>query len=222
MKKTLFILLGILLLSSFLYWVYIQGTKPLPGVKQADLGREHIEIGKSVDYNSEPPTSGPHYVEWVKAGIYQAPRDDRNLVHSLEHGYVIVSYNCDFKVVSRQPSAVREALAHGEGEEATNGATFSGELPESFKSEDCQKLVEDLTKVYEKKKLTTNNEQSSSSSKLIVVPHLGMDTKIALTAWTYVDKFNPSTSSGLSDIDKERIVKFIDAHRGMGPEKTME
>lgn len=49
-------------------------------------------------YNSDPPTSGPHYAEEAQAGFY-----DTNsytfpagyLVHNLEHGYVIFWYNCD-------------------------------------------------------------------------------------------------------------------------------
>jgi len=50
------------------------------------------------EYNSDPPTSGPHYAEEAEAGFY-----DTNiytypagyLVHNLEHGYVIFWYNCD-------------------------------------------------------------------------------------------------------------------------------
>jgi len=37
-------------------------------------------------------TSGPHYAEWTRAGIYNRAPEDGNLVHSLEHGYVIISY----------------------------------------------------------------------------------------------------------------------------------
>ncbi|MBI3152228.1 MAG: DUF3105 domain-containing protein [Chloroflexi bacterium] len=49
-------------------------------------------------YNSDPPTSGPHYSEEAGAGFY----DTNNytypaayLVHNLEHGYVIFWYNCE-------------------------------------------------------------------------------------------------------------------------------
>lgn len=46
-------------------------------------------------YNSEPPTSGWHYAQSAEAGVYDAPIQDEFLLHSLEHGYVIISYNCD-------------------------------------------------------------------------------------------------------------------------------
>ena len=50
------------------------------------------------EYNSDPPTSGLHYATELDAGFY-----DENiytfpaayLVHNLEHGYVIVWYNCN-------------------------------------------------------------------------------------------------------------------------------
>jgi len=50
--------------------------------------------------------------------------------------------------------------------------------------------------------------------KLIVVPRPQLDTTIALTAWTYIDKFD--------QFDARRIERFIDYHRDQGPEKTME
>ena len=66
--------------------------------KIADLGRTHVEVGEKVKYNSNPPTSGPHYADWKKNDIYTDPQQDEYLVHSLEHGYVIMSYNCDAKL----------------------------------------------------------------------------------------------------------------------------
>ncbi len=47
-------------------------------------------------------------------------------------------------------------------------------------------------------------------SKVIVAPYLKLDKNIALTAWTYLDKFN--------DFDENRIVGFIAAHINQGPE----
>ena len=48
-------------------------------------------------YNSDPPTSGPHYAEEADAGFYDEniyPYHAGYLVHNLEHGYVIFWYNC--------------------------------------------------------------------------------------------------------------------------------
>lgn len=59
----------------------------------------HIPVDSDPgQYNSDPPTSGPHYAEEARIGFfdnnnYQFPAG--YLVHNLEHGYVIFWYNCD-------------------------------------------------------------------------------------------------------------------------------
>ena len=58
----------------------------------------HVEIGQShTPYNSDPPTSGEHYPVWADAGFYgeQDRIADEYLVHNLEHGYVILWYDCE-------------------------------------------------------------------------------------------------------------------------------
>lgn len=214
-KKFLIILAVIIGLVGLLAWLFIESTKPLPGTKITDLGRGHVPIGTKVDYNSNPPTSGKHYEDWVKSGVYSEPKDDRNLVHSLEHGYVVMSYNCDVKPQSL--NLVKSVYAHGiEDQGATpssSEATASASLSDSFRSDDCHKLVDQLITIYEKK----------GKTRLIVIPRPNLDDRIALTAWGYLDKFNPSAAgSGLSARDMEKIEKFIDAHLNQGPEKTME
>lgn len=69
-------------------------SKPLAGQSYEIVGREHITQGQQHKaYNSNPPTSGPHDgSQTVPAGIYESIFPDEALVHSLEHGAVIVSY----------------------------------------------------------------------------------------------------------------------------------
>ncbi len=68
-----------------------------PGEPVPSQGREHIPVGTShtVQYNSDPPTSGPHYDPSAGPGIYDEPMPDGYLIHSLEHGYVIISHNTE-------------------------------------------------------------------------------------------------------------------------------
>jgi len=49
-------------------------------------------------------------------------------------------------------------------------------------------------------------------TKLILAPYSGLDAKIALTAWTYLDTFD--------DFDEARIRSFIEAYRNKGPENV--
>jgi hypothetical protein len=67
---------------------------PIPGTHMPDQGREHVtkEQVASTQYNSNPPTSGPHLPTWVRPGIYTEPQEEGELIHSLEHGYIIISY----------------------------------------------------------------------------------------------------------------------------------
>jgi hypothetical protein len=65
-------------------------------VKMADQGAAHIKPGEShPPYNSNPPTSGWHYDNPAAAGVYDEPIADETLIHNLEHGHIIISYNCD-------------------------------------------------------------------------------------------------------------------------------
>ncbi len=58
-------------------------------------GALHIDENETpTDWNSDPPTSGQHYARWVPAGVYQEPVPDGFLVHNMEHGYVVVYYDC--------------------------------------------------------------------------------------------------------------------------------
>ncbi len=72
----------------------LKSSVPLHIKTYPALTRTHIKLGTKVTYNSDPPTSGPHYPDWAKSGVYDKPVDDRFLVHSLEHGYIIISYDC--------------------------------------------------------------------------------------------------------------------------------
>jgi hypothetical protein len=64
---------------------------------------DHVPEGTDPGpFNTNPPTSGPHYAEEYEAGFYdefspeaQAPYPEGYLGHNLEHGYVIYWYNCD-------------------------------------------------------------------------------------------------------------------------------
>jgi len=55
-------------------------------------GREHVPIGTSVDYQTNPPTSGNHLAQPKEWGIFTNEIDDMQAVHSMEHGGIWISY----------------------------------------------------------------------------------------------------------------------------------
>lgn len=195
-EQKIFIAIGFLTIFAVGFWLYKETNKPQPGMQIADLGRGHVPIGTPEYYNSNPPTSGPHYEIWTRAGILDAPTDDRNLIHSLEHGYIIMSYNCDLQnpLVSQVNEASNAAMI----------ATDSASLSEPFRSQDCTTLKDNLTKVFDEK----------GKRKLIITPRPNLNVPIALTAWNRLEK--------LTQFDADRIKAFIDAYRDQGPERTME
>lgn len=67
--------------------------KPLLGKAYPIQPAEHIQAGEThPSYNSNPPTSGWMYNETAGPGIKSAPVADENLMHSMEHGAVILYY----------------------------------------------------------------------------------------------------------------------------------
>lgn len=63
-----------------------------PGQLFPDQGRPHVALGAPFAYNSNPPTSGPHYSVPAEWGVYEREISDQVLIHNLEHGGIWISY----------------------------------------------------------------------------------------------------------------------------------
>lgn len=95
--------LGIILIGAIGYLIW-GSVRPAVGQSVSVMvDTSHVEEGADPGpFNSDPPTSGKHYVSEYEAGFYdesareaQAPYPEGYLVHNLEHGYVIFWYNCN-------------------------------------------------------------------------------------------------------------------------------
>ena len=53
----------------------------------------HVPETQRVDYSTTPPTSGDHWDFWARCGFYEDGMPDERIVHNLEHGNIVVSYN---------------------------------------------------------------------------------------------------------------------------------
>ena len=58
----------------------------------SEQGAEHTSIAGGFNYNSNPPTSGPHYGQAPAWGFYPEPVDDESALHAVEHGGIWISY----------------------------------------------------------------------------------------------------------------------------------
>jgi len=80
-----------------LLYANIQSTQPV-GEEQSlpTMGNTHIPQGSTspIQYNSTPPTSGPHYPGLAPWAVYREPIRYEQLIHNMEDGGVILYYQC--------------------------------------------------------------------------------------------------------------------------------
>lgn len=88
----------------------LEGVETFP-----DLGVDHLAAGEPApEYNSVPPTSGPHAEQPAPCGIYRQPVPDVSQLHSLEHGAVVVQYSPD---LPRDQIEALEGIGRSMGDE---------------------------------------------------------------------------------------------------------
>lgn len=79
----------------FIIFLIFKGTAEYEelGEKIPIIGADHIPAGtQHKQYNSNPPTSGPHTAADADWGIYQEEISDEAAVHNLEHGGIWITY----------------------------------------------------------------------------------------------------------------------------------
>ncbi len=81
----------VLAVGAFAWW-----AQNRPGQSIASLGNKHLvtETEPHIPYNSDPPTSGPHFDYIAPWGIHTEPLPRELQVHNLEDGGVLVQYTC--------------------------------------------------------------------------------------------------------------------------------
>jgi len=84
---------------------YVDGV----GTQYPILSRDHIAEGTETDYNSVPPTSGDHWPTPAQCGFYEEALPDERVVHNMEHGHIVISYNLPLE---SDISALRNALGN--------------------------------------------------------------------------------------------------------------
>lgn len=69
---------------------------PCEAVEQqhAIEGQAHVTECSPITYGTKPPSSGNHYDVWAAYKVYSNPIPPGFWVHDLEHGAVVLTYNC--------------------------------------------------------------------------------------------------------------------------------
>ena len=91
-------------------WYSGRYSRSLPGQFFSDEGQEHVALDYQFIYNSNPPSSGPHYGSPADWGVYDYEVNDKIFIHNLEHGGVWISYRPDVesRVIEHLKSIVEE------------------------------------------------------------------------------------------------------------------
>ncbi len=55
---------------------------------------QHVPVGTMIQWDSNPPSSGPHFPIWAAYQAYASPVPRGYYVHDLEHGAIVLLYNC--------------------------------------------------------------------------------------------------------------------------------
>ena len=60
---------------------------------EPSAGSNHLPIGQRITYPSQFPTSGAHDARPLRAAFFEEPQWPERLVHSQEHGHIVVYYD---------------------------------------------------------------------------------------------------------------------------------
>jgi hypothetical protein len=124
------------------------GEAGCTGIKtHPEEGKQHVEAGTKLDYDTAPPTSGDHYDTPADFGFYTSPIAPEALVHNLEHGQIVIWYRPDApqgvvddidRLTGQDPTATVAAPYQGVPE----GANFS--VTAWRASMDCELVSQEL------------------------------------------------------------------------------
>ena len=195
--------IGIIVLFALgLWWLVSISSEPTPGQLLPDLGREHVQDISGITYNSNPPTSGSHFPIWAQRGVYNEILSDGYLIHSLEHGYIVIYYNCGPKAPSVTSLTYKKGAPLTQFKLAPSGAMSPFQpntkppqqipLRKDFFSSECKNLVTNLSPFLDQ------------FHRVVIVPRSNLDSEIALTAWRRLEKLN--------SFDQQKIHDFIAAY----------
>lgn len=164
--------------------VVIETPELLPGT--------HVPEGTPITYDSNPPSSGPHYPIWANFQEYDTPVELPYLVHSLEHGAIVFFY---------KPCTDGDAATSTDDAEATSDA---GVLSGS-----CKATVEGFRAIRDAMPSDPLCDPSIRV-RVVIVPDPALDVPVAAAAWGWTYK--------AQCFDRPTLEAFAREHYRQGPE----
>jgi hypothetical protein len=153
-----------------------------------DEGQLHIPFGASYMYQHNPPASGPHWPWPAPWGVHSEIVPREWWVHNLEHGGIVLLYNCPWPGDSGMPG------------QADGGPPVPN---------DCTTDIDTIAAFYANGPVDNWYDQFSET-RILVTPDPLLPGRFAAIAWDWVFLFDA--------IDPTAVQCFIDARYGNGPE----
>lgn len=94
-KSAVWVIVGLAVVAALI--AFIVTRPPPPGIVFTDLGNLHLQDPSEphTPYNSQPPSSGPHWGGLAQWGESEEPVPAEVFVHNLEDGGIVLAYDCE-------------------------------------------------------------------------------------------------------------------------------
>jgi hypothetical protein len=160
-----------------------------------DEGRLHIPFCTAQHYVSNPPASGPHWPAPAFWGIYGWVLPEEWWVHNLEHGGIVLLYNCPTDA----------------GVGAVPLCTDGGSPPITPSDKGCPNEILQMQQLYASHP-PDNWYDLFTEVKIVVTSDPLMPRRFAAVAWDWLWESDT--------FDVQQVQCFIDARYGRGPENA--
>lgn len=99
MSRSVIIVIGAIILGFIALIAFYPKPPEAPkiGQKYDSEGQQHLQKidEQHAAYKTNPPTSGPHYIQPAAWGVSNVEIPDEQIIHNLEHGGVVITYRPD-------------------------------------------------------------------------------------------------------------------------------
>jgi hypothetical protein len=109
--RNIVIIVGAVAGVAVLAWLFFLALRPaeaVAGVIQYPRPSRDHQNNLDIPFGELPPVGGAHDPAWQNCGIYDAPLNTANAIHSLEHGAIWITYQPDLP--AETVAAIEEAV----------------------------------------------------------------------------------------------------------------
>ncbi len=110
-NRNILLAVGVVAIVAVMAWLLYLALRPagaIAGVVQFPRPSRGHEANLEIAFGELPPAGGNHDPVWQNCGTYDEPLNTANVVHSLEHGAIWISYQPDLP--AEEIAAIQDAV----------------------------------------------------------------------------------------------------------------